>query len=841
MTIDLATTVRGTVIYVGGGGSGNYSTIQEGIDVAGDGDTVFVYSGIYYEHVIVNKTVNLIGEDKNTTIIDGDGNGIVIYVKADWVNITGFLINRSGIWSSDAGIKLWYVENCNIIDNKFTNNGGALNLVYSNHSNVLNNVMSDNQFGVWLDHSHGNKIKGNNISNGNLGISFRYSSGNNVTNNIISSNKVEGIRLWDQCNWNNISSNVFLNNEHGITIIYSFQNNVSNNYISLSELNGVGIYSSQNNTVMCNNILSNNEDGIYLYNSTNIAISGNNISSNLEYGIMLEASYLANITCNNFLNDGIFMWGYQLVHFNSHNMQTDNTVNGKPLYYYKDCNGIVIENKPVGQIILANCSETLIKDVQINNTDVGIIAGYCTNTSIIDNNILSNIFEGIYMKYTSGNIISGNILSNNEYGINFDYLSNMSIITNNDILNNDNGIFFYRSYNNSIIQNKISNNKCGIFLSWSTNNSVERNLITNNSNGVYFFSVHLSNVKSNNIYSHEGVGIHFVTSRYNKINTNNITDCWAGIQLWQDSNNNTLLNNKVSNNTHGILVWLRCVNNSILLNNIFNNDNYGIRFRKNSNSNLIYHNNFIANSVQAYEEESINFWDNDYPLGGNFWSDYTGVDILKGPYQNMPGSDGIGDNPYADIDSDTGNQDNYPLMEPYIYKPLENYTILKQGWNLISLPLIQENQSLRKVLEMIDGWYDAVQWYDSTNPNDPWKHHKVGKPFGNDLYELNETMGFWIHITHPGDTFFLYNGTQPTENQIIQLHKGWNLVGYPSLESYNRTDGLNNLTFDNQVDAIWTYDASYQKWIEMGETDYFELGRGYYIHIKTECEWEVPL
>jgi hypothetical protein len=117
----------------------------------------------------------------------------------------------------------------------------------------------------------------------------------------------------------------------------------------------------------------------------------------------------------------------------------------------------------------------------------------------------------------------------------------------------------------------------------------------------------------------------------------------------------------------------------------------------------------------------------------------------------------------------------------------------------------------------------------------------MSKPYGNDLFELNESMGFWIHIINPGDTIFLYNGTQPTENQTITLQKGWNMVGYTSNTNYNLTEGLNNLTFDDQVDAIWTYDASSQKWNEMGESDYFELGRGYYIHTKAKCEWEVPL
>jgi hypothetical protein len=176
-----------------------------------------------------------------------------------------------------------------------------------------------------------------------------------------------------------------------------------------------------------------------------------------------------------------------------------------------------------------------------------------------------------------------------------------------------------------------------------------------------------------------------------------------------------------------------------------------------------------------------------------------------------------------------------------VIETLENYTVLKQGWNLISIPLIQKNQSLTKVLEMIDGYYDAVQRYDASDMNDPWKHHKVGKPFGNDLFEINETMGFWIHIIQQDDTVFLYNGTQPTQNQTIALHLGWNMVGYPSLTYYNRTEGLNNITFGSDVDSIWTYNASTQKWKKIGPSDYFEVGRGYWVHSLVKKTWEVPL
>jgi hypothetical protein len=102
-------------------------------------------------------------------------------------------------------------------------------------------------------------------------------------------------------------------------------------------------------------------------------------------------------------------------------------------------------------------------------------------------------------------------------------------------------------------------------------------------------------------------------------------------------------------------------------------------------------------------------------------------------------------------------------------------------------------------------------------------------------------MGFSIYITKPGDTIFLYNGSEPGQNQTIQLYEGWNMVGYPSETSYNRTEGLNNLTFGVEVDQIQWFNATSKAYEDLEENDFFIPTTGYWIHATSDCEWEVPL
>jgi hypothetical protein len=168
---------------------------------------------------------------------------------------------------------------------------------------------------------------------------------------------------------------------------------------------------------------------------------------------------------------------------------------------------------------------------------------------------------------------------------------------------------------------------------------------------------------------------------------------------------------------------------------------------------------------------------------------------------------------------------------------------LEPGWNLISLPRSQSNTNLKTVLKSIEGQYDAVQWYNVTDGNDPWKHYHISKlPYMNDLDFINHTTGFWLHITDPEGTTLIVFGDELTADQNISLHPGWNLVGYPSKSNKTRDVALDNLFYGSDVDSIWTYNASMQKWLQLDEAaDYFEVGQGYWVHSNVTKIWNVPL
>ncbi|MDH5779501.1 MAG: right-handed parallel beta-helix repeat-containing protein [Candidatus Bathyarchaeota archaeon] len=197
------------------------------------------------------------------------------------------------------------------------------------------------------------------------------------------------------------------------------------------------------------------------------------------------------------------------------------------------------------------------------------------------------------------------------------------------------GIELYRSSNNSVYGNNIVDNEGdGIALEGASGNSIYGNNVANNWGGIMLETALLPDVQSN----------------HNYIYGNNITnnEDYHGIGLFGASFN-VICGNYVATNWWGIA--LSGSNNLIYGNTISTNIDVGI-YAVNSFNDSVYHNNFIDNAFQAIAYNSTWDWDAGYPSGGNYWSNYTGVDLDY---------DGIGEVPH---EIDVGNMDCSPLVGP---------------------------------------------------------------------------------------------------------------------------------------------------------------------------------
>ena len=133
-----------------------------------------------------------------------------------------------------------------------------------------------------------------------------------------------------------------------------------------------------------------------------------------------------------------------------------------------------------------------------------------------------------------------------------------------------------------------------------------------------------------------------------------------------ESTNCTLQNNNVTGNVWGGVALVNTSDCTVQGNTFKGNGGYGL-FLSDSSNNKFYHNNFINNPRQAWlYGDNSNSWDNGYPSGGNYWSNYTGADDKSGLNQNVTGSDGIRDTPIVIAQN---NIDNYPLIQPWTQEP----------------------------------------------------------------------------------------------------------------------------------------------------------------------------
>ncbi len=380
--------------------------------------------------------------------------------------------------------------------------------------------------------------------------------------------------------------------------------------------NGTGhvVHVTANNTIISNFTIQNSghnkfDRGICIQNSFNSSIYNNKVKNNNWEGIHItQSSYCIlrnnNITDSEYWNFGVT--GGNFEHY-IHDIDSSNTVNGKPIHYLINEKNLAVNPSTYGNVAylaLVNSTNITVEDLNLRDNFHGVLFAYTSN-SLIKNVSVTHTHDAILIHGCSNVSVSGNIANNNWHtSVRLYHSFNCSVSRNTAIDNENIGIWLEEgSPNCSISENTVKYQRWGIWVTSSSDNcSVYGNIVTNN--------------------------------------------WYSGI--WIEVSNCILKGNTISNN--GLPGW-----------------GDGLRIKEYCKNTMVYHNNFINNINQHLGGVGVNTtWDNGYPSGGNYWSDYTGVDSYRGFYQNETGSDGIGDTPYL---IDANNRDRYPLMNPYSAPP----------------------------------------------------------------------------------------------------------------------------------------------------------------------------
>ena len=516
----------GDILFVGGNGTGNYSKIQDAIDNATKNDIVYVFneSSPYFENIFINKSISIIGEEKESTIINGRNIGSVLTINENNVTIKGFTIERSG-------------------DNHFDRDSGIK--IFSNGNRIIDNKIIINQFGIFLISSSKNTIMNNTINYNEYGICLFDSASNNIIyNNTLESWTFDyNIYIKKNCNNNNISNNYIINYDgHGVYVYESDLNTIIKNNIIDCEI-GISLYHS-NFTDIADNYFQNQEDGLFITRST-----GNFVSNNI------------------FVNDGIFVYD------SFENDIKYNSVNGKVLVYLENISNKIITNNP-GQVILINCENIIVENKEITNTNVAIELWNSNNCSISENSLSHNrrdiiLYDSDFNKIKNNEIevYDGFIFMNT---LLLRYCRGNEIVGNKfSIYHEFSNIMIKESQENLISQNIITSNIQEIHMRLILSKA-DFNIIEKNTFNFAALSIQISDYNSikKNTFNHGSLPISW--SEGNIISGNQI---YANIEGYcipiEDSFNNKIYRNTIEN-YNGAFLLTGSLKNEIKNNNIIN-------------------------------------------------------------------------------------------------------------------------------------------------------------------------------------------------------------------------------------------------------------------------------
>ena len=531
-----------------------------------------------------------------------------------------------------AGIRFIEVSNGRVEDSGVTGFAWDLSLEFTSNLTVARNNLShaDLAVQVWYpnDTLPGVVVSNNNISGSQVGVSVSGGGGASIVGNLVS------------------------NNSYGIRV------------------------DASSNVSLAANSLSNNQfQGLLVTGSSNLTVESNDFSRN-GAGLWLTESLNATLHGNTFDHDGLVVLGSSVPTRSSHSIDVDNLVNGKPIRYFKEESGLVVDGLDIGQLIVVDSTDVSIENVSTDHADVGLELANVQGASIRDSNFSYND-RGVFVTNSSDIVFAHDSVwfTNQTYlpsvpargsGVHVASSRNVTVSLSDLSRNEGAALFVDRpSQSVTVSDSELVNNRVAIQVSslaglTMTGDRFDRNseaiVVTDSKDVVVrdsdiersvwssagFQSVTNLTVTGNRIAANLGSfcvrSTHILTVAHNTFESNE----GPGLCL-ESSFDANITDNLFANNTaEGLQVY----------------DSARIRTFRNA-----FADNYIYGGSQAYDSSpNPNTWDDGYPHGGNFWSNYRGADRCIGPGQDVcNGPDGIGDSPYA---IQVRGTDRYPLMRP---------------------------------------------------------------------------------------------------------------------------------------------------------------------------------
>lgn len=794
---------RGITLFVGGTGPDNYTTIQSAINDANPGDIVYVYNGTYVERLTIGETISLVGEDRDTTLIIYSALGEIVSVSADWVNITGFSIRNT--FDSGVAIDLGDSNYCYIANSNISSKSTIGLLSGGSHNVIADNIIAGGGYGIAMI-GYYNVIVNNYVtSNGVAGIGLMYADYTIIANNTISGNKM-GISMC--ANNTVIDNNTFSEYTEGIDF-HGYYNVITNNTF-VGKIDGNGIRNPiANFTTITNNTFLGHRWALEFWITTDNMIHHNNFVNNSIHAVINRSN---DDWDNGYPSGGNYWDDYSgSDQFSGPNQdQPGSDGIGDTPYDLYDYWGPVLKDQdlyPLTTPVPSRPSPPRNLQATAGNQEV-------------DLTWTAPLFDG-GSPITDYTVYRGTAPQGEEF------LVKIGNVTEYDDTGLTNGQTYYYKVSalNSIGEGPKSNEAHAtptagqtipsepqnleatpgdsyVNLTWIAPISDGNSTITNYRvyrgaiSGGESFLIELGNVTAHtDISLTNGQRYYYQVSAVNGVGEGLLSNEASATPTAVPGAPTALKASLDGNGLENVIIaWSLSLDdgagqNSVVGYKILRNTTY------NANGEGYLNITFVPNGMSEFV---------DHLAGEGDPSNYFYRVCVVG----------------------LNNKTNCSIDQ------VAKFTrTLSPGLNIVSIPLIQANESITTILQTAK--WDKAWAYDSIRQE--WASYVKSKLYLGDLSGVNHTMGFWVNVAEESN--LTVAGIVPAQT-LVRLRAGWNLIGFPSL---NSTYAVGDLKAETGAMRAEGFDAStspyFLKFLADGEI--LQAGYGYWVWVDGDSTWTV--